>query len=114
MSVAGGLVVLLLTAGGLLAQEDKRTGTILGELKSRMDTPDGKNTFIEVLAPGEEKPRRYHVLFDPKIKRPIPSVLDAVRTAKVGDRVELDWVQTGHGPAIKSFRVLPRGSIAPK
>ena len=32
------------------------------------------------------------------------------RAAKVGERVELDWVETGHGPAIKSFRVLKKSS----
>ena len=57
------------------------------------------------LAPGEEKARGYHVLYDAKIKGPDPKVLHAVRSAKVGDRVEFDWVQTGHGPAIKSFRI---------
>jgi hypothetical protein len=89
--------------------EDKpKTGTIIGELKSRMNTPDKKNTIIEVLAPGEEKPRKYHVLYDPKIKGPIETVLAAVRAAEVGDRVEFDWVQTGHGPAIKEFRVLKK------
>jgi hypothetical protein len=89
--------------------QKERTGTIIGELKSQKSTPDGKNTVIEVLAPGEEKARRYHVLYDPKAKGPVPSVLAAVRAAKVGDVVEFEWVQTGHGPAIKSFRVFKEG-----
>jgi hypothetical protein len=97
------------------AQEEKpKTGTIIGELKSRKDTPDSKNTFIEVLAPGEEKPRRYHVLYDAKAKGPVKSVLAAVRAANVGDRVRFGWVQTGHGPAIKEFQVLRKGAGAPK
>jgi hypothetical protein len=111
------LLVLSMVVWGSPAagQEEKpKTGTIIGELKSQKDTPDGKNTFIEVLAPGEEKPRRYHVLYDAKAKGPIESVLAAVRAAKVGDRVEFDWVQTGHGPAIKAFRVLPKGTDSPK
>ena len=100
---------LLVWASPAAGQEDKpKTGTIVGELKSQKDTPDGKNTFIEVLAPGEERPRRYHVLYDAKAKGPIESVLAAVRAAKVGDRVEFDWVQTGHGPAIKTFKVLKK------
>jgi len=89
------------------AQDDKkRTGSVVGTLKSQKPTKDGKNSIIEVLAPGEEKPRSYHVVYDPKIKGPIESVLKAVRAAKVGERVEFDWVETGHGPAIKTFRVL--------
>ena len=97
------------------AQEEKpKTGTIIGELKSRKDTADGKNTVIEVLAPGEEKARKYHVMYDPKAKAPIQVVLKAVRAAKVGDRVEFQWVQTGHGPMIKEFNVLRKGVDAPK
>ncbi|MFO0969227.1 MAG: hypothetical protein U0793_27035 [Gemmataceae bacterium] len=96
------------------AQEEKgKSGSIIGELKARKDTADGKNTVIEVLAPGEEKARKYHVLYDPKIKGPIESVLAAVRAAKIGDRVEFDWVGTGHGPAIKAFRVLKKGAATP-
>ena len=97
---------------GAAAQDDKpRSGKIIGELKSQKNTPDGKNTFIDVLAPGEEKARSYHVLYDPDAKGPIAPVLTAVRAAKAGDRVELEWVQTGHGPEIKAFKVLkPVGS----
>jgi hypothetical protein len=110
-TVGRSLVVpcLLIWASPAVAQEEKpKTGTIIGELKSQKDTPDGKNTFIEVLAPGEERPRRYHVLYDGKAKEPVESVLAAVRAAKVGDRVEFAWVQTGHGPAIKTFKVLKK------
>jgi hypothetical protein len=97
------------------AQEDKpKTGTIIGKLKSKKDTADGKNTVLEVLAPGEVKARKYHVMYDPKAKAPIQSVLAAVRAAKVGDRVEFEWVQTGHGPMIKAFKVLRKGGNAPK
>jgi hypothetical protein len=93
-------------ASPAIAQDDKpKTGTIVGRLESKRDTDDGKNTFIEVLAPGEERPRKYHVLYDAKAKGPIESVLVAVRAAKVGDRVEFEWVQTGHGPAIRTFKV---------
>ncbi|HKB02065.1 MAG TPA: hypothetical protein VKD90_07585 [Gemmataceae bacterium] len=100
---------VLVWCSPIAAQEEKpKTGTIFGERKSKKDTEDGKNTFIEVLAPGEERPRRYHVLYDAKARGPIESVLTAVRAAKVGDRVEFDWVQTGHGPAIKSFKVLKK------
>lgn len=96
------------------AQEQKpKSGRIIGQLKSQKNTPDGKNTFVEVLAPGEEQPRRYHVLYDAKIKGPIEPVLAAVRAAKVGDVVEFEWVQTGHGPAIKSFKVFKQGPDGP-
>lgn len=103
------LIGCLLAVAATQAQEEKKTGgKIIGVVKSHKDSKDGKNTFIEVLAPGEEKPRSYHVLYDPKIKGPIPSVLKAVRAAKIDDRVELEWVGTGHGPAIKHFKVLPK------
>jgi hypothetical protein len=95
-----------------VAQERKKDddghkkGTIIGELKAREDAKDGKNTFIKVLAPGEEKPRSYHVMYDPKVMGGAPAVLAAVRAAKIGDRVEFDWVATGHGPAITSFKIF--------
>ncbi len=108
-------VVVSLVVSGLLgperlgAQEQKkRSGTLIGELKSQKPTPNGKNTIFEVLAPGEEKARSYRVLFDPKVKGPIPAVLEAVRAAKVGDRVQLEWVDTGEGLAVKSFEVLKK------
>jgi hypothetical protein len=90
------------------AQDKKRTGRVIGEVKGQKNTKDDKNTFIEVLAPGEEKAREYHVMWDPKIKGPIPSILAAVRAAKVGDRVELEWIDTNHGPAIEKFQVLKK------
>jgi hypothetical protein len=118
--VAAALGLVELGAGGqeAFAQEkqekekDKRGGTIIGELKGRQDKDN--NTTIEVLAPGEEKARRYFVNYDPKIKGPIKSVLAAVRTAKIGDRVEFQWIATGHGPAITSFKVLKKAKQAEK
>src|SRR5262245_30535937 len=116
-TVAVTLMAVLAAAWGISlagAEEPKtKSGTITGELKSMKDTPDGKNTIIEVLAPGEEKPRRYHVLYDDKAKGPIPSVLKDVRAAKVGDEVEFEWVQTGHGPAMKTFQVVKKSGAKP-
>jgi hypothetical protein len=63
---------------------------------------------IEVLAPGEEKPRAYFVQYDPGLKGPIPEVLEAVRAAKVGENVVFDWEATGHGPAIVKFEVAKK------
>jgi hypothetical protein len=109
------LIAMLVCTILASAQDDKpKGGTIVGELKSKKDTADGKNTMIEVLAPGEEKPRRYHVLYDPKAKAPIASVLEKVRAAKVGDKVEFEWVQTGHGPMIKEFKVFKKGADGKK
>jgi hypothetical protein len=102
-------IALLMMGSTLDAQDKKRSGTLTGEIKSTKPTPNGKNTNIEVLAPGEEKARSYRVLYDAKVKGPIPSVLEAVRAAKVGDRVQLEWVDTGEGLAIKSFQVLKKG-----
>lgn len=94
---------------GLGQEKKKRTGTLVGEIKSKKDTPNGKNVIIEVLAPGEEKPRSYRVMYDPKVKGPMPKVLEAVRAAKIGDRAQLDWIDTGEGLAITKFEVLKKG-----
>lgn len=96
------------------AQEKKRGGTVVGKLEARKDSKDGKNTIIDVLAPGEEKARAYFVNYDPKIKGPIESVLKAVRAAKIGDVVELEWIDTNHGPAIQTFRLFKKGADSDK
>jgi hypothetical protein len=107
------VVMFAITAAMLTAadaQEKKRGGTVIGTVKGAKDINKGKNTQIEVLAPGEEKARAYFVNFDPKIKGPIESVLKAVRAAKVGDVVELEWEDTNHGPAIVAFRPFKKKS----
>lgn len=86
----------------------KRTGSLTGEIKSTKASPNGKNQIIEVLAPGEEKARPYRVQYDPKVKGPIAEILTKVRAAKVGDRVQLDWIDTGEGLAITAFEVLKK------
>jgi len=90
-------------AGKDAPDHGKRSGTIAGEVKSKKQL--GENVAIEVLAPGEEKARSYHVKYDPKAKGPIPEVLGAVRAAGVGDQVTFDWEATHHGPAIVRFEV---------
>jgi hypothetical protein len=90
--------------------EERKTGTAVGEIKSTKNSPDGKNTSIEVLQPGEEKPRSYYVVYDPARNGPNPTVLAAVRAAGVGDRVSFDWMQTGHGPAITKFEVVKKAA----
>jgi len=82
-------------------------GLVVGKLTAKNETADGKNMNFEVLAPGEEKARKYHVVFDQKLKKPDPKILEVVRSAKVGETVELEWIKTGHGPAAKAFKVLP-------
>jgi hypothetical protein len=112
-SLATSIAVVLLAlcgTGGEASGQEPRSGTVTGELKAKKDTQDGRNTVIDVLAPGEERPRSYHVQYDEKAKGPLPEVLKAVRAAEVGDRVEIDWVATGHGPAIKKFQVAKKGS----
>ncbi|HVL12009.1 MAG TPA: hypothetical protein VM529_05560 [Gemmata sp.] len=86
--------------------KEPRTGSMSGEVKATKE--QGNNVVIEVLAPGEEKPRPYFVQWDPKIKGPIPEVLKAVKAAKAGDRVAFDWEATNHGPAIVKFAVLKK------
>jgi len=85
----------------------KRTGTVTGELKSRKDTPNGKNVLVEILGVGEEKERTYRVGYDPKAKAPIADVLEKVKAAKIGDRVRIDWVE-GEGFNITAFHVLKK------
>jgi hypothetical protein len=103
-------LLALYGAGNEAPGQEPRSGTVNGVLKAKKDTNDGKNTEIDVLAPGEEKPRSYFVQRDEKAKGPLPDVLKAVQAAEVGDRVEIDWVATGHGPAITKFQVAKKGS----
>lgn len=108
MTLIASLLLLIISPVLGFAWEDENKssgGTVVGKLKSKVDTADGKNTNIEVKAPGEEKPRKYFVNFDPKLRKPLPKVLHDVRSASIGDAVELEWVKTGHGPAIISFMV---------
>src|SRR5215213_8571051 len=91
-ALAATLLVLCGVGSMVPGQEETRTGTIVGDLKSKHNSKDGKNVIVEVLAPGEEKARAYHVQYDQKAKGPLPHVLKAVREAGVGDRVEFDWV----------------------
>src|ERR1051325_9604600 len=100
---------LALVCGLSEADKDKKkTGTIIGELKSRKDTPNAKNVFLEIQAAGEEAPRKYRVQYDKKANGPIPDVLAATKAAKIGDRVQCDWINTGEGLAITSFQVLKK------
>jgi hypothetical protein len=105
-SFAVALLGWVLVAGDAAAQDEKKSGTISGEVKSLKDK--NKNVEITVLSPGEEKARAYFVQYDPKAKAPIASVLKAVKHAKVGDKVVFDWVATNHGPAIVKFEVLKK------
>jgi len=100
------LLVVCALEGGGDGKKKKRTGSVVGEVKSQKKTPNGKNFLLEVLAAGEEKARPYRVMYDPKIKAPIAKVFEVVRTAKVGDRVSLEWIDTGEGLAITAFEVL--------
>jgi|GEM_PF-4086351 len=92
----------------VLALGSSDGGLIVGKLTAKKETADGKNINFEVLSPGEEKARKYHVVFDQKLKKPDHKILEVVRSAKVGETVELEWIKTGHGPAAKSFKVLPK------
>src|SRR5947209_5802596 len=95
--IASFAIVLMALIGFTDAAQDKdkkkRTGTVTGELKSREAAPNKVNVFIEVLADGEEKARKYRVAYDPKAKGPIADVLKAVKEAPIGSRVQLDWVE---------------------
>lgn len=96
-------------------EEKERTGTITGELKSRKDGKTGKSVALEILAPGEEKPRRYLVAYnprDPKAEAPYKTLLALINTAKVGDRVRIVWVNAPKGSEggffVTAFEVLKK------
>lgn len=108
-SFALALGVFTIGASCIIGQERKK-GTMTGEIKSSKVSPNGKNTILEVLAPGEEKARTYRVQYDPTIKAPLADVLKAVRAAKVGDTCTFDWVDTGEGLAITKFEVIKKKS----
>ena len=74
------------------------TGKVIGVIQGIRDS-GGPHINVSLLSPGEERPRDYFVHNQ-------PDILAAVRTGKVGDRVEIGWVQTNHGPAIETFEVL--------
>ena len=93
--------------------EKERTGTLIGELKSRKDSKNGKSVSLEILAPGEDKPRRYLVAYnpkDPKAEAPFRELRAKVYTASVGDRVRIDWVNAPKGSEggffVTAFEVL--------
>jgi hypothetical protein len=104
----GFMVTALVMTGFSTAQEKdkkKRTGTVIGEIKSSKPAPNKINHLLEVLAVGEENARTYRVAYDPKVKGPMPEILAKVKAAKVGDRVRLEWVE-GEGFNITAFEVL--------
>jgi hypothetical protein len=103
------MTMLALIASSEVDGQDKkkRTGTVVGELKSRKDAPNKINVIVEILGAGEEKARQYRVAYDPKVKGPIPDVLKSVKAANIGDRVEIDWVE-GEGYNITKFQVLKK------
>ena len=105
--IASFVFVALALTTALEGAQDKK-GNLTGEVKSTKKSPNGKNIFLEVLGAGEEKARNYRVQYDPKVKGPIPDVLEKVKGAKVGDRVRFDWVNTGEGLAITSFEILKK------
>ena len=117
-SVVFGFALALVIAPGvpeLTAQEkDKkeRTATISGVLKSRTEVKNTKHLIIEILADGEEKPRRYAVPHVPNEKGPITEVLGNVHKAGIGDRVQCDLVYGAYGYeggfTVTTFQVLKK------
>jgi hypothetical protein len=101
-------LVVLISGDQTVRSQEKRTGSVTGEIKTKKNSPNGKNVIVEVLASGEEKARPYRVQYDQAAKGPIPDVLAAVKKAEVGDKVQLDWIDTGEGLAIKKFEVIKK------
>jgi hypothetical protein len=111
-----GVHAVLLARWTATAQDEKeRTGTIVGELKSRVDSKTGKSATLEILAPGEVKARKYLVAYnprDPKAEAPFKVLLAAVNTANVGDRVRIEWVNAPKGSEggffVTAFQVIQK------
>ena len=101
-AVSASVVMALLVMCGIGNAQGgkKRTGTTIGELKSVSPAKNKRDTVIDVLAPGEEKARRYSVGAQQK------DVVAAVKAAKVGDRVRIDWVDTNEGLCVEKFEVV--------
>jgi len=80
-----------------------------------MEAKNGRSVTIEILGAGEDKPRAYRVAYnpnDPKARGPYEKLLAVVNTAKIGDRVRCDWVDTPKGSEggyfVTSFEVLKK------
>jgi hypothetical protein len=116
------MLCVLLFAGALrlesAAQPKGRTAQVQGILKSRIELKNTKNILIEILADGEETPRKYGVPYLPKEKGPIAGVLPAVHAARLGDRVRCDLVYGAHGYesgfTVVSFEVLKKADTKGK
>ncbi len=98
-------------------KDAERTGTVSGKLTSRKDAKTGKSVTIEILGDGEEKARTYFVAYnpkDPQAKEPFEKLLAVVNTAKVGDRVQCEWVNTPKGSEggffVTGFLVLKKAN----
>jgi hypothetical protein len=97
------VVALVATGGATNAQLKKlRTGTTIGELKSVKPAKNKRDVEIEILAPGEEKARRYTVGAQQK------ELMVAVKAATVGDRVEIEWFDTVEGLCVDKLQVLKK------
>lgn len=93
----------------------ERTGTVVGQLKSRMPSKDGRSAIIELLGDGEVRTRVYLVAYnpkDPKAKGPFTELLAAVNAAKIGDRVQCTWANSPKGSEggffVTAFEVLKK------
>jgi len=115
--LVGTLVIACGLSKSTAQDKDKkqRTGTVIGELKMRKGFMNGKGGTLEILGDGEEKARVYLVSFNPndaKAKGPFMELLAVVNTAKIGDRVQCDWVDTPKGSEggifVTAFKVLKK------
>lgn len=103
------------------SDDKERMGTVSGELKSRTEAKNGKSVTLEILASGEEKPRRYFVAYNPKdptAEKPFKELLAKVNAAKIGDRVRIAWVNAPKGSEggffVMDFEVLMKADAKSK
>ncbi len=97
------------------SDDKERTGTVSGELKSRTEAKNGRSVTLEILASGEEKARRYFVAYNPKdptAEKPFKELLAKVNAAKIGDRVQIAWVNNPKGSEggffVTDFEILKK------
>lgn len=106
------LAFVLACGAEVSAQEKGRKATVQGVLKARIEFKNTKHMAVEILADGEEAPRRYGVPYLPKEKGPVAEVHPAVLRANIGDRVACDLVYGAYGYesgfTVISFQVVKK------
>jgi hypothetical protein len=79
-----------------------KTGVVAGEVRAIQTARNKRDMELELLAPGEEKARKYTVGAHQKV------LLETLKFLQVGDRVEIDWFDTVEGLCVEKLRLLKK------